>query len=105
MMDNCIACQTNGSILSTLPPEPWHTVHVDFCGPFLTGKYLLVAINAYSCFPEAKIVNSTAATGTISKLDWIFAMQGPPRVLVSDNGPPFFGDEFKHYMKENGISH
>ena len=50
--------------MSSLPPEPWHTVHMDYCGPFPMGEYLLVLIDAYSRFPEVEIVNSTAAKGT-----------------------------------------
>ena len=112
LIGNCIDCQANGPEnhpkplqMSTLPPEPWHTVHVDFCGPFPTGEYLLVTIDAYSRFPEVEIVESTAAKGTISKLDRIFATYGFPKILKSDNGPPFFGNEFKAYMQENGITH
>ena len=40
IVGNCLACQANGPNqypeplqMSPLPPEPWHTVHVDFCGP------------------------------------------------------------------------
>ena len=112
LIGNCIACQANGPEnhpeplqISTLPPEPWHTVHVDFCGPFPTGEYLLVTIDAYSRFPEVEIVQSTATKGTISKLDRIFATHGIPKINKSDNGPPFFGNEFKAYMQENGITH
>ena len=111
-IQNCIACQANGPgnhpqplKMSPLPPKPWHTVNVDFCGPFPTGEYLLVVIDAYSRFPEIKIVNSTQGKGTISKLDRIFATHGFPKILKSDNGPPFFGEEFKIYMQENGICH
>ena len=42
--------------MSPLPPEPWHTVHTDFCGPLPTGECLLVVIDAYSRFPEVDIV-------------------------------------------------
>lgn len=63
VIGNCIACQANGPDtspeqlqMSLLPPEPWHTVHMDFCGPFPTGEYLLVVIDAYSRFPEVDIV-------------------------------------------------
>ena len=48
-----------------LPPEPWHTIHVDNCGPFPTGEYLLVAIDAYSRFPVVKIVQTTSAKNTL----------------------------------------
>ena len=50
-------------------------------------------------------MQSTAAKGTISKLDRAFATHGIPKILKSDNGPPFFGNEFKAYMQENGITH
>ena len=112
MINDCIPCQANGPEnhpeplqMSSLPPSPWHTVHIDFCGPFPTGEYLLVVIDAYSRFPEVEIVHSTAAKGTLPKLDRIFATHGIPSVLKSDNGPPFFGDEFKSHMIENGIHH
>ena len=42
----------------------------------------------YSRFPEAEIVSSTSAKATIPKLDAIFARQGIPETLRSDNGPP-----------------
>ena len=67
-IDKCIACQANSSgsrpdplKMSPLPPEPWHTVHMDFCGPFPTGEYLFVVIDAYSRFPEVEVVHSTSA--------------------------------------------
>lgn len=63
MIGECLARQANGPDphpdplhMSPLPPEPWYTVHVDFCGPFPTGEYLLVVIDAYSRFPEVDIV-------------------------------------------------
>ena len=63
----CIACQANSPFsppvplqMTTLPPKPWYTVNVDFCGPFSTGEYLLVGIDTYSRFPEVEIVHSTA---------------------------------------------
>jgi len=88
--------------MSSLPPETWHTVHVDFCGPFPTGEYLFVVIDAYSRFPEVEVVHFTAAN---TKMDRIFATHGLPQVVRSDNGPPFNSEEIRKYMVENGISH
>ena len=106
------ACQANGPntkpdplTMSSLPPEPWHTVHIDFCGPFPSGEYLLVVIDAYSRFPEVDIVHSTKATTTISKLERIFATHGVPAVIKSDNGPPFTSHEFHSYVTEMGVKH
>ncbi|XP_065054716.1 uncharacterized protein K02A2.6-like [Rhopilema esculentum] len=89
--------------MNELPPKPWHNVHIDFCGPFPTGEYILVVIDAYSRFPEVDIVHSTSASATIAKLDRIFATHGLPHVVKSDNGPPFNSADIKDYMKENGI--
>ena len=108
----CLACQANSTDshpeplqMSALPPAPWHTVHTDFCGPFPTGEYLLVVIDAYSRFPEVDTVRSTSAAAIIPKLDRIFATHGIPVILRSDNGPPFSSHEIKTYMKEKGIHH
>ena len=112
MIGNCIICQANGPKsnhsplqMSELPPTPWHTVNVDFCGPFPTGEYLLVVIDAYSRFPEVEIVHSTSARGTIDKLERIFGTHGIPNVLKSDNGPPFSSGEFKAFIEHYGIKH
>ena len=85
LLAHCVACQANGPEtwpdlvqMSPLPPAPWHTVHIDFCGPFPTGEYLLVVIDAYSQFLEVDIVHSTAAKGTILKLECIFCNTQSP---------------------------
>lgn len=95
-IDKCIACQANSPEnkldplqMSPLPPTPWHTLHMDFCGPFPTGEHRFVVIYAYSRFPEVDIVHSTSASAIIPKLDRILATHGIPTVIRSDNGPPF----------------
>ena len=112
LLASCLACQANGPEsrpdplqMSPLPPEPWHTVHIDLCGPFPTGEYLLVVIDAYSQFPEVDIVHSTAAKGTISKLERIFATHGVPTIVRNNNEPPFTSHEFESYMAEIGAKH
>ena len=111
-IETCLACQANSPDncpaplqMSPLPPAPWHTLHTDFCGPFPTGEYLLVVIDAYTRFPEVDIVQSTSAATVIPHFNRIFATHGIPTVLRSDNGPSFTSHEFKNYMEENGIEH
>ena len=48
-VDTCILSQANSPKcppeplrMTILPPRPWHTVDIDFCGPFPGGAYLLV---------------------------------------------------------------
>lgn len=108
----CIPCQAVGQDtrpeplkMNTLPPSPWHTVHIDFCGPFPDGQYLLVVIDAYSKFPEVELVNSTSASATLPKLERIFATHGIPHFVRTDNGPPFPGREFYSFMNEIGAKH
>ena len=112
MIDYCIPCQAKTSSLCPsplqmleLPPELWHTIHVDFCGPFPTGEYLLVAIVTYSQFSVVEIVQTTSTKSTIVKLEKIFCTHGIPRILKSDNGPPFNSQDFKVFMQEYGINH
>ena len=101
-IEQCAPCQANSSgsrpdplQMSPLPPEAWHTLHMDFCGPFLMGKYLFVVIDAYSRFPEVEIVHSTSASAIIPKMDRIFSTHGLPLVIKSDNGPPFNSEDIR----------
>jgi len=50
------------------------------------------------------LYSATTAT-TTDKLQITFAALGLPEVLVSDNGPAFCSNEFKMFLKQNGILH
>ncbi len=109
-IDNCITYQAVGKSPpqepisgTTTPKGPWETVHIDFYGPLPTGEYLLVAIDRYSRYPEVEVVRSTKASTVIPKLDQMFARHGIPTIIKSDNGPPFNGTEYKHYLEVLGI--
>ena len=52
---NCIPCQASTHVktreplrMTNLPKGPWQNISVDFCGPFPSGDYLLVAMDDYS---------------------------------------------------------
>ena len=113
-IDNCIPCQaaTPGTSprleplrMTPLPSAPWKELAADFLGPFPSGDHLLVVIDEHSRFPEVEITTSTSARSTIPKLDAIFARQGIPDVLKSDNGPPFNGQEIKNFAEHLGFQH
>ena len=89
--------------MSKLPRGPWDKVSVDFSGPYPNGEYLLVVIDEYSRFPEIEIVRSTAGKSVIPKLHRIFSSFGIPRVVKSDNGPPFNGYRFKDFKNKLGF--
>ena len=103
----CLACQAatpkqTQSLeplqMTQMPSGPWREVSTDFCGPFTNGQYLLVIIDDHSRFPEVEIINSLSATTVIPDFDAIFARQGVPDIVKSDNGPPFNGYQFTHWV-------
>ena len=113
-VDSCLPCQATTTSkaerleplkMTPLPNAPWKELAMDFLGPLPSGEYLMVVIDEYSRFPEVEIVTSTSARSTIPKLDSIFARQGIPDVLKSDNGPPFNGAEFKNFAEHLGFHH
>ncbi len=57
----------------------------------------MVVIDRYSRVPEVEVVRSPKASSVIPKLDRIFAVHGFPRVIKTDNGPPFNGEEYRRY--------
>ena len=48
-------------------------------------------------------MKTTTSAKTIEVLCNLFASQGPPEEVVSDNGPQFTSCEFKQFLRSNGI--
>ena len=86
-----------------VPKGPWERVHVDHAQ--WNKTLLLVAVDAFSKWPEIFVVSSTSATQTADKLRIMFATRGLPLTLVSDNGPPFSSTGFHIFISQNGITH
>ena len=110
-INTCLACQavTNTSNLEPLKPNqlpaaPWEEISLDFLGPLPSGEHLLVAMDDYSRFPKVEIVSSTSSKVVIPKLQ-MFARQGIPHAVKSDNGPPFNGQDFNDFSKHLGFKH
>ncbi|XP_060591014.1 uncharacterized protein LOC132745999 [Ruditapes philippinarum] len=76
-----------------------------FSGPYPSGQYILVVVDEHSRYPEVEIVHSTSAKVVIPRLQGIFARQGFPKVLKSDNGPPFQSQEFADFANACGFKH
>ncbi|XP_064462712.1 uncharacterized protein K02A2.6-like [Ornithodoros turicata] len=86
-----------------VPKEQWYRLHADFAE--FDGKTYLVVIDAYSKWPEVKLMRSTKASATIEALEDIFAAQGLPFQLVSDNRPQFISAALKDFLDRLGIKH
>ncbi len=107
----CQACQevANGPAQAPLhpwelPSGPWQRLHVDYAGPFM-GKMWLIVVDAYSKWPIVMPTKRTTTTATVESIRLMFASQGLPQQLVSDNGPQFTSEEFKSFCNNNGVRH
>ena len=65
----------------------------------------LVAVDAYSKWPEVRIMSTTTVSKTLDVLREWFAAHGIPEHLVTDNGPQFIAEDFELFTKRNGIKH
>ena len=88
--------------MTVFPSGPWESISIDFAE--VGGKYVMVLINDYSRFPITEVVYSTSANVVIPRLDDLFATFGVPRILKSNNGPPFSKD-FKTFAETLGFKH
>ena len=50
-------------------------------------------------------MNNATTIGTSSKLQQVFAVQGMPEVVVTDNEVFFVSDKIEKFFKYNGILH
>ena len=87
-----------------VPPGPWVKIGVDFFQDHLGKKHLIVA-DYFSKFPYVFPVASSHHFKTISHLQELFAAEGVPAIIMSDNGPPFNGDEFRQFSRDFDFIH
>ena len=87
-----------------VPPGPWVKIGVDFFQDHLGKKHLIVA-DYFSKFPYVFPVASSHHFKTISHLRELFAAEGVPAIVMSDNGPPFNGEEFRQFSRDFDFVH
>ena len=87
-----------------VPPGPWVKIGVDFFQDHLGKKHLIVA-DYFSKFPYVFPVASSHHFKTISHLCELFAAEGVPAIVMSDNGPPFNGEEFRQFSRDFDFIH
>lgn len=89
-------------------PEPehnWSRVHLDFLGP-VYGTQWLIVIDAKSKFAFAyDVKNNLSATSVIELLNILIDLYGPPKCIVTDNGPGFINEQLAKFLAEYGIQH
>ena len=82
---------------------------IDICGPFDNGpqncRFAIVLMDYYSKWPEIAFTTDATSHSVISMLDSIFAREGLPDEIVTDNGIQFVSTEFETYLSQRGIKH
>ncbi|XP_032879397.1 uncharacterized protein K02A2.6-like [Amblyraja radiata] len=108
---NCSGCRLEQKTPPLAPIHPWEWlsgpwkwVHIDYAGPFQESMFLVV-VDAHSKWPEVIKMSSTTSQKMIATLRTIFARYGLPEQICSDNGPQFVSEDFKKFLKTNGIKH
>ena len=111
LVRECLGCQVVGPKpsheplqMSEPPKQVWHTIHVDYCGPFPGGEYLFIAVDETSKYPEVHLTYSSSAATAIKHLTEMFAIHGIPENITSDN-VPFNSREFIEWCDMMGIKH
>ena len=109
---DCATCQsvTNSKKIeplhmSEMPDKPWTYLSADFCGPLPTGDLLFVIIDEHSRYPIVEIIKSDSASTVIPVLDKVISTFGIPKVIKTDNGPPFNSHAFRQYAENIGFEH
>ena len=82
---------------------PWEKVGVDLCS--LEGENYLVMCDYFSNYPEVCKLRSISSESVINAMKYVFAGQGIPAVVFSDNGSQFSSVEFRKFAKEYEFSH
>ncbi|CAM1291118.1 Uncharacterised protein at_DN1466 [Pycnogonum litorale] len=85
------------------PTTPWMKVGCDVFH-FENNDYLLI-VDYHSDYPEVSKLNSLTANDIIRKMKSVFARNGIPEMLISDNGPNFINSKFKEFTDNWGITH
>ena len=62
-------------------------------------------LDLHSKWPEVLHMKKTTADATIIEFHRLFSCYGSPEQLVSDNGPQFVSEEFRAFLKGNGVKH
>ena len=83
--------------------EKMQRIHADYAGP-IKGYYFLVVVDSYSRWPEVFITKEATSEFTERCLRSMFAREGVPQVLVTDNGTHFAGN-LKKWLQSIHVTH
>ena len=94
---------TEPLISHEIPDKPLSKIATDLY--HLNRPQYLVLVNYYSKFPEVILLNSTKAGPVLAAMKSIFARQGIPDNVISDNGPPSDRAAFASFARSWEFEH
>lgn len=90
-------------------PIPFHTLHVDHVGPFVTSKkknkYIFVIVDAFTKFTVVEPVHNQKSKHVIKVLTDLIYLFGVPTRIISDRGTAFTSQTFRIFCDTYGIKH
>nr|GEV70078.1 reverse transcriptase domain-containing protein [Tanacetum cinerariifolium] len=115
MIKSCDMCQRQGkfSQRDEMPQnaiqvgEIFYVWGIDFMGPFPSSKgnkYILVAVDYFSKWVEAKALPTNDARVVVKFLKSLFSRFGTPKAIISDRGTHFCNDQFARVMIKYGVT-
>ncbi|KAF0292106.1 uncharacterized protein FJT64_009868 [Amphibalanus amphitrite] len=92
-----------------LPDRAWSKLGMDIVGPIngapATARYAITLIDYRSKWAEVCLTSSTETEDVIKFLSTVWAKEGYPDEIVTDNGPQFTSREFTAYLAARGVKH
>lgn len=116
-VNSCFLCQTRkkpplkpaGLLQSIEPTSIFHTVGLDFAGPFPVtpsgNKYILLAVDLYSKWLETKAVEKATSTIVANFLLELISRHGFISTLISDRGSQMTSHLLRDTLASLKISH
>nr|GEZ58827.1 reverse transcriptase domain-containing protein [Tanacetum cinerariifolium] len=116
LVKHCDSCQRQGKI-SQKDEMPQNSIQIceifdvwgiGFMGPFpgsKGNKYILVAVDYFSKWVEAKALPTNDARVVVKFLKSLFSRFGTPKAIISDRGTHFCNNQFARIMSKYGVTH
>ena len=103
----CLVTKPNNTSEPLLSHEvldrPWEKIGADFFE--FEGKKHLLIIDYFSKDIFIEEMRRTTAESTINIFRNIFSTESAPKILITDNGPPFNSSEFKCFSQQSNFQH
>ncbi|XP_042148237.1 uncharacterized protein LOC121837031 [Ixodes scapularis] len=91
------------------PEKPWEKLGMDIVGPMERAppecRFAVTVIDYHSKWPEVFFVSSITSQSVTKVLLELFAREGYPKSVVTDNGRQFMSTQFEGFLQDRGIEH